>query len=648
MKAYHKFISGLLTACMTLTCFPAVLANAEDVPDAVEWNGHKYAVIQQELTPIEANQYCQSLGGYLATITSADEQAFVAYLASQVDWEAFFIGGSDENSEGEWYWLNGETWDYTAWYPGGAVGKTEPNNGYGAGENYVLMDRSREYQWVDVFGGYDNHSTRTYFICEWGELEDTTKSTWNGHTYQYFDTGMTWDEAKEYCENLGGHLATVTSEEEEAVIEALVENGTRNVYWLGGKTTNLVFTWITGENTSYTHWSSGQPDNWGKGDCIEYQRANAGGVSGHGWGDTDNAGEYFGLKNTGFICEWDDVPSNTVIWNNHVYQFFDTGITWDKAKKYCENLGGHLATITSAEEQAQIEKLIANGTKNNYWLGGNIENYELSWITGESVDYTNWASGQPDNYQNDDCLEILRVQDASLMPYHWCDTNRNAVVDNFDSAFFGVENFGFICEWEDNSAITVPEVTLMGDANNDGEFSLVDIVLLQKWLLNKSDAHLGNWKNVDFNQDGRINIFDFCLMKRELLTVPEPEVLATNFNIYTVQNTPSAESTFTVDKTCKIYSLMTYHWNYGSGTQETGTITLLEDGRTLVTWSTSGAEGMYSTPNACWWAYPENLVLTSGHVYTIVDSDPETWSQNGGSDYAGFFEVQGSYIGAVG
>lgn len=110
MKAYHKFISGLLTACMTLTCFPALLANAEDVPDAVEWNGHKYAVIQQELTPIEANQYCQSLGGYLATITSADEQAFVAYLASQVDWEAFFIGGSDENSEGEWYWLNGETW----------------------------------------------------------------------------------------------------------------------------------------------------------------------------------------------------------------------------------------------------------------------------------------------------------------------------------------------------------------------------------------------------------------------------------------------------------------------------------------------------------------------------------------------------------
>ncbi len=37
--------------------------------------------------------------------------------------------------------------------------------------------------------------------------------TFNGHTY-YLYTGYTWQEAKDYCESVGGHLATITSQEE--------------------------------------------------------------------------------------------------------------------------------------------------------------------------------------------------------------------------------------------------------------------------------------------------------------------------------------------------------------------------------------------------------------------------------------------------
>ena len=35
-------------------------------------------------------------------------------------------------------------------------------------------------------------------------------------------------------------------------------------------------------------------------------------------------------------------------------------MTWTEAKAYCESLGGHLATITSAGEQAFIESIINN------------------------------------------------------------------------------------------------------------------------------------------------------------------------------------------------------------------------------------------------------------------------------------------------
>ena len=64
---------------------------------------------------------------------------------------------------------------------------------------------------------------------------------------------------------------------------------------------------------------------------------------------------------------------------------------------------------------------------------------------------------------------------------------------------------------------TVPSGTpfFKGDANNDGELGVLDIVMLQKWLLNTGD--LTNWRNVDLCEDNHINVFDLILLKRRLL-----------------------------------------------------------------------------------------------------------------------------------
>ncbi|MDE6777294.1 MAG: dockerin type I repeat-containing protein, partial [Oscillospiraceae bacterium] len=56
---------------------------------------------------------------------------------------------------------------------------------------------------------------------------------------------------------------------------------------------------------------------------------------------------------------------------------------------------------------------------------------------------------------------------------------------------------------------------LTGDANKDGEFNILDMIVLQKWLLGAGD--LPNWQAVDFNQDGMITIFDFVLAKKYYL-----------------------------------------------------------------------------------------------------------------------------------
>ena len=57
-----------------------------------------------------------------------------------------------------------------------------------------------------------------------------------------------------------------------------------------------------------------------------------------------------------------------------------------------------------------------------------------------------------------------------------------------------------------------PINTVLGDVNNDSEYTVADIVLLSNWLLN-AEKTLANGKAADFNKDGTIDVFDLCLAR---------------------------------------------------------------------------------------------------------------------------------------
>lgn len=64
---------------------------------------------------------------------------------------------------------------------------------------------------------------------------------------------------------------------------------------------------------------------------------------------------------------------------------------------------------------------------------------------------------------------------------------------------------------------TVTVETVRGDVNADGELTVADIVLMQKWLLNTPDAKLNFWKAGDLYQDNEIDVFDLVMMRKALL-----------------------------------------------------------------------------------------------------------------------------------
>lgn len=108
----------------------------------IQWtgNGHSYDVylLDPVLTWEDARDAAEEKGGYLATITSADENEFVWDLVSDKDnFSSYWLGGyqTDGNDEpkGNWAWVSGEEWDYTNWAPG----EPDDNTVGGNKQNYL-------------------------------------------------------------------------------------------------------------------------------------------------------------------------------------------------------------------------------------------------------------------------------------------------------------------------------------------------------------------------------------------------------------------------------------------------------------------------------------------------------------------------------
>ena len=112
-----------------------------------------------------------------------------------------------------------------------------------------------------------------------------------------------------------------------------------------------------------------------------------------------------------------EAVGDPIVVDGHAYYRFDQigekWYTWQEAKDFCEETGGHLVTITTYKELMAVKYLLRESPASEYWMGGTDEDFEGSWkwITGEAFVGPNWNDSQPDNYaDNDDgCENYLTI-----------------------------------------------------------------------------------------------------------------------------------------------------------------------------------------------------------------------------------------------
>ena len=290
--------------------------------------------------------------------------------------------------------------------------------------------------------------------CQKYGIGESVQSTahslsYGGHTYKIYDLGNnSYNAAKQFCKKQGGYLATISSKEENDILYDYVKkSGYTDAYFGLMRTEENKWVWVNGEESTYRNWASGESNNTNGNENygMFYWKFTNGqwndGGFGNGCTDRDT---------TRFICEWDnEVGSIDGCYNykgNKYKVFSGLKLSWDDAQKYCSEQGGHLATVSSQEENIFLHSIVKSSNLKNMWIGAEKIDGEFRWVTGEPWGYTNWNNGEPNN--------VFNMQNAVMMYTStgtWNDENKNGR----DWPGYELSQTGFICEWD--SSPVVPE-----------------------------------------------------------------------------------------------------------------------------------------------------------------------------------------------
>ncbi|XP_069808937.1 C-type mannose receptor 2 isoform X1 [Dendropsophus ebraccatus] len=374
--------------------------------------------LQEKKTWSTAQQSCREVGAQLLSISSIEEEHYVAHLLNKI------FGESDpEVHEQHWFWIGlnrGNPGDDQSW-------------GWSDGQSYVYhnFDRSNQdnddirrcamldlssLQWVAL-----ECESQTDWICKLPkgtsikepDVPKAGNSEWvkfENAEYKFFEHRSAWLQAQRICTWFRAELVSVHS---QAELDFLGQNlqkfsrGQEQHWWIGLHTyeNDARFRWSDRTVLNFVNWAQGRPGRVTREKKCVYTMVN------REWGDQKciTALPYICKRVNGSTATPPTLPPLPSPnaggcpkgWLPFLNKCFgiraDNKVdikTWQQARDSCKILSAEIATIDNYLEQAFITSILPNITT-DLWIGLHNGRQQFQWEEGQPLSFVNWAPGAP-------------------------------------------------------------------------------------------------------------------------------------------------------------------------------------------------------------------------------------------------------------
>ncbi|MED6232568.1 hypothetical protein ATANTOWER_032477 [Ataeniobius toweri] len=354
----------------------------------------------EEKTWFEAKDYCRAIGGDLLSIHSASEMMIGSRGGKA------WIGLHFVDPNTGYVWTDGSALNFQHWQEG------EPNNF----NNDESCTEFVTYNW-DESGSWNDLNCESYndWLCQIraGEtpkpppnntaIEINTTADgwlqWRGKQYFLNTMSKSMEEARQFCQERHGDLASLTSKEENIFLWKQISR----LYgsWYIGLSVDLdgSFWWMDGTPVTFQRWDEDQPNsNAFDENCVT--------VGYHmGYWRSSNCG-----REAQSICKRSNSsPVNTTAaptmppkggcqptWTKFgtmCYKIIsDRKTTWEDARTQCINIEATLVSIPTRQVQSFLISKMLTAAHADLWIGlSSLRQDGFFWTDGKTRQYTNWG-----------------------------------------------------------------------------------------------------------------------------------------------------------------------------------------------------------------------------------------------------------------
>ncbi|XP_032929413.1 macrophage mannose receptor 1-like [Catharus ustulatus] len=388
-----------------------------------------------------ANTTCEGEEGYLATVESRYEQAYLTSLVGLRPEKYFWLGLSDVQDQGTFSWASGEAVSFTHWgagMPGNNPGCVAMRTGTAAGLWDVLdCETKQKYickQWAKGATVPPIPTTALVPSCPEGWISNHHRSSCFKCFCRSKIRKKSWLEARDFCRQIGGDLVTINTKEEMPFLTQAIR-ASRCAFepvWLGIFSLNPDegFGWSDGSPVRYTNWDDSARNPGQHKFCGSFYY-----------------GRYSGLWSLSlcqvqqnWLCqikqgmplkpepidtyEYKTTADGWIIYEDKLYYISKEQVSMERAQEFCRKNSADLAVVNSNSERRFLTRALKENESygrqhTGYFIGLRVSlDKKFSWMDGTPVTYVAWAPNEP-NFANNEENCVVMLSEHGL----WNDIN---------------------------------------------------------------------------------------------------------------------------------------------------------------------------------------------------------------------------------